>query len=208
MFRDDYYFDSRILLLHGDVSEELAEQFMEGLLILAFKDPLKEIVVYIDTYGGSTYSMFAMHDMMRHINCPIHTIGVGKIMSAGVLLLAAGDRRSILPNSTVMMHQVSAGIQGKSSGMEIEISHIKDIQNKMYKLLAKYTKKSVEEIERYLLDSHDKYLTAEQAKDFGLVDEIIQSDKENLFSSISHAPSSGVIKSPFASHSNGIIYSN
>lgn len=172
--------DSRVLLLHGDVTEELARDFMDGLLDLASLDPLKEIVVYIDTYGGSPYSMFAMHDLMRHISCPIRTIGLGKIMSAGVLLLAAGDRRAIMPNAMVMLHQVSSGMHGKTSGMEVELSHLMEIQNRTYSLYAKYTKKPVEDIQKLLSNPHDKYMTAKEAKEFGLVDEIVEFSKENL----------------------------
>lgn len=168
------YPSSRILLLHGDVTEDLARDFIDGVLALASMDPMEEIVVYLDTYGGSPYSMFAMHDVMRYVSCPIHTIAVGKVMSAGALILAAGDRRSIMPNAVVMLHQVSAGLQGKTSGMEVELAHFKDIQNRMYRLYAKYTGKTVEEIGRYLLDSHDKYMNAEQAKGFGLVDEVLE----------------------------------
>lgn len=169
---------SRLLLLHGDITEDLARDFMEGLLELASYDPLKEIIVYIDTYGGSPYSMFAAHDMMKHISCPIHTVGVGKIMSAGVLLLAAGDKRSIMPNAVVMLHQVSSGLQGKTSGMAVELEHLIDVQRRTYELYAKYTGRSIKEIEEYLFDTHDKFMTAQQAKDFGLVDEIVEFNKE------------------------------
>lgn len=191
--RQDAFPDSRVILLHGDVTEDLAREFMEGLLDLASIDPVKEIVVYIDTYGGSPYSMFAMHDMMRHVSCPIYTIGVGKVMSAGVLVLAAGDRRAIMPNAMVMLHQVSSGIHGKTSGMEVELNHLRDIQTRTYSLYSRYTQKPVEEIEKYLADSHDKYLTASQAKEFGIVDEIIEFSKENVFVSRG-IPTSGPIK--------------
>lgn len=187
----DQFSDSRVILLHGDVTEELAREFMEGLLDLSNQDPLKEIVVYIDTYGGSTYSMFAMHDVMRHVSCPIHTIGVGKVMSAGVLILAAGEKRSIMPNATVMLHQVSSGIQGKTSGMEVELNHLMDIQSRVFKLYSKYTKQTPEAIEKYLADSHDKYMTAEEAVKFGLVDEIISFAKESIISRRSGVASSG-----------------
>jgi ATP-dependent Clp protease protease subunit len=182
--------EPRVLLLHGDITEELARDFMEGLLELASHDPLKEIVVYIDTYGGSPYSMFAMHDMMRHISCPIYTVGVGKIMSAGVLLLAAGDRRSLMPNAVVMLHQVSSGIQGKTSGMQVELDHLTDIQTRMYRLYSKYTKKTIQEIKTYLADTLDKFMTAQQAKEFGIVDEIVEFNKDRIVSDNSDLNSS------------------
>lgn len=172
--------DPRVILLHGDVTEDLARDFMRGLIELASFDPLREIIVYIDTYGGSPYSMFAMHDMMRHVSCPIHTVGVGKIMSAGVLLLAAGDHRSIMPNAAVMLHQVSSGIQGKTSGMQVELSHLQNIQNRMYRLYGKYTSRSIDEIKKYLSNPVDKFLTAEEARDFGIVDEIIVFDEDKV----------------------------
>jgi len=170
--------EPRVLLLHGDVTEELAQEFMEGLIALRALDPVREITVYLDTYGGSPYSMFAMHDMMRYVGCPIHTVGVGKVMSSGVLLLAAGDKRSIMPNSFVMMHQVSSGLYGKTSTMEVELTHLYDVQDRTYDLYAKYTGRSREEIDRYLADSHDKFMTAEQAKEFGLVDDIVTFHKD------------------------------
>lgn len=176
----EHYNESRVVLLHGDVTEDLAREFMEALLDLVGQDPLKEIIVYIDTYGGSPYSMFAMHDMMRHISCPIHTVGIGKIMSAGVLLLAAGDVRSIMPNAAVMLHQVSSGMHGKTSGLDVELTHLKDIQDRTYKLYAKYTGKQYEEIKTYLSDPHDMYMTADEAVRFGLADGIVGFNKDKL----------------------------
>jgi ATP-dependent Clp protease protease subunit len=164
--------EQRIIMLTGEIDEKKAQQFMRFLVLLSNKDPVSHITIYISTYGGDMYEMNAMYDAMRLAKCPIHTIGIGKVMSAGVLLLAAGDRRSITENTSTMMHQVNTELHGTVSDLSIEVKHTKALQDAMYRLYSKYTGRSIKQIEIDL--KSDKYLTAQEVVDYGIVDEILQ----------------------------------
>jgi ATP-dependent Clp protease protease subunit len=163
--------EQRIIMLTGEIDERKTQQFLKSLMLLSQQDPVKHITVYISTYGGDMYEMNAMYDSMRLVKCPIHTIGIGKVMSAGVLLLAAGDRRSLTENTSVMMHQVSAEVYGTVNDVSIEVKHTKALQDSMYKLYSKYTGRPIKQLEQDL--KSDKYLTAQEALDYGIVDEIL-----------------------------------
>ena len=161
---------SRTVFLTGEIDEVKTQDYREALLELYTNDPTQEITVFIDTYGGSTYAMFAMHDMMKMISCPIHTVGIGKVMSAGALLLAAGEARSLAPNAMVMLHQISTDIQGKLGTAKLECAHVELLQKRMYELYSLYTGKTTEEVAQDLLE--DKYMTASEAIAYGLADSI------------------------------------
>jgi len=161
---------ARTILLTGEINEGRAQDFRESLLELHGADPTNEIIVFIDTYGGSPYAMFAMHDMMKLMPFPIHTVGIGKVMSAGVVLLAAGEKRSVTPNAIIMMHQMNTEVQGKLSSAQAECAHVELLQNRMYELYSKYTGHSIEKISEDL--QHNKYMTAEEAIKYGLADDI------------------------------------
>ncbi len=163
--------EQRIILMTGEINEVKSHQFLRSLLTLSAQDPVKEITLYLSTYGGDTYEMLGMHDMMKMVKCPIHTIAVGKVMSAGVLLLAAGTRRSAAPNTIIMLHQVSTGMSGNVQDLSIEVSHVQALQGAMYKLYSQYTGTPIKTIEHDL--SHDRYFTTEEALKYGLIDEII-----------------------------------
>lgn len=165
--------DQRIIMLTGEINEDKSRQLLRYLLLLATLDPMKHITIYLSTYGGDIYEMNAMYDAMRLVKCPIHTIGIGKVMSAGVLVLAAGDRRSVTENTSIMMHQVSTEIYGSVTDLSIEVKHTKALQDSMYKLYSKYTGKPIKQLETDL--KSDKYLTAQEALEYGLVDEVISS---------------------------------
>ena len=165
--------EQRIIILNGEINEKTSQKFLQYLLSLASQDPTKEITVYLSTYGGDAYDMMAMHDMIQIIQCPINTVAIGKVMSAGVLILAAGKKRTATPNTIIMMHQVSTEVGGSVKDLSIEISHVKALQEVMYKLYSKYTGKALKTIEYDL--THDKYLTATEAVEYGLIDEIVPS---------------------------------
>lgn len=165
---------SRIVNIFGDIDDEMATVFIDSVLELSFENPASEITVYINSEGGCVYSMFAMHDVMRKITNPIHTIGIGRVMSAAVLLLAAGDRRSITPNTYVMLHEPSyLGPESKVGQWEREIGHLKVLKTKMYELLSKYTGNEKKKIAMDL-DDQDKYISAKEAVKYGIVDEIFK----------------------------------
>jgi ATP-dependent Clp protease protease subunit len=165
--------EQRIIMLTGEIDERKAQQFIKYLVLLSAQSPTEHITIYISTYGGDMYEMNAMYDAMRLVKCPLHTIGIGKVMSAGVLLLAAGDRRSIAENTSIMMHQVNTEVYGTVSDLSIEVKHTKALQDTMYKLYSKYTGKPVKQLEMDL--KSDKYLTAQEALEYGIVDEILSS---------------------------------
>lgn len=163
--------EQRIIMLTGEIDERKTQQLLKALMLLSQQDPVRHITIYISTYGGDMYEMNAMYDSMRLVKCPIHTIGIGKVMSAGVLLLAAGDRRSLTENTSVMMHQVSSEVYGTVNDVSIEFKHTKALQDSMYKLYSKYTGRPIKQLEQDL--KSDKYLTAQEALDYGIVDEIL-----------------------------------
>jgi ATP-dependent Clp protease protease subunit len=163
--------EQRIIMLTGEIDERKAQQFIKHLVLLSAHSPTEPITIYISTYGGDMYEMNAMYDAMRMAGCPLHTIGIGKVMSAGVLLLAAGDRRSVAENTSIMMHQVNTEVYGTVSDLSIEVKHTKALQDSMYKLYSKYTGKPIKQLETDL--KSDKYLTAQEAIDYGLADQIL-----------------------------------
>jgi len=163
----------RRLYVFGDICEELAEQFIYDINELVKSDPEGDVEVVICTDGGCIYSMFAMHDIMRSISCKVCTIGVGKIMSAGTLLLSAGDRRLIFPHASVMIHEpVSENGEARVSNLRKEMDHFETMYEQLSQLYAEYTGKSIEQIKSDLHDKESVYLTAQEALDYGLVDEI------------------------------------
>jgi ATP-dependent Clp protease protease subunit len=163
--------DQRTIMLTGEIDEAKAQQFIAHLLMLAKQNPLEPITIFISTYGGDVHEMNAIYAAMRFIKCPIHTIGIGKVMSAGVLILASGDKRSLAENTVVMMHQVNAELYGTVSDLSNEVRISKAMQDNMYKLYSKHTGMSVKQLEVDL--KSDKYLTAQEAVEYGVADEIL-----------------------------------
>lgn len=165
--------DQRVIMLTGEIDERKAQKFIKYLVLLSSQSQVEHITIYISTYGGDMYEMNSMYDVMRLVKCPVHTIGIGKVMSAGVLLLAAGDRRSVAEHTSIMMHQVNTEVYGTVTDLSIEVKHTKALQDTMYKLYSKYTGKSIKQLEADL--KSDKYLTAQEALDYGIADEILSS---------------------------------
>ena len=171
----------RTMALFGDVDEEKSMDLIIGLLALTDfspKDPPYEpIKFYISTYGGSADEMFSVYDMMSLIKkgCVIETIGLGKVMSAGTLLLAAGTKgkRKIGRHCRVMIHAVAAGSHGELHDMENEMKSIKHIQELYINALARETQMTKRTIQKLLDRRVNVYLTAEEAVEFGIADEVI-----------------------------------
>ena len=177
-------------MLYGDVNEERAGDIVSALLLLGDKkrvdkannklpegEELDDIKFYLSTYGGSADDMMAIYDMMRltKLNRDIETIGMGKIMSAGTLLLAAGTRgkRKIMKNCRVMIHAVSAGSMGTIHNLVNEMEEIQNIQDSYIAALCKETLLTKRQLKKMLDQKVNVYLTAEEAVEYGLADEVI-----------------------------------
>ena len=167
----------RIIFLGGPIDDNLANIVIAQLLFLENEDPKKDIKLYINSPGGSVSAAMAMLDTMNHIKPDVSTVCVGIAASAAAVILAVGakGKRFCLPNSEVMIHQVRSGVEGQASDIEIAARHILRTKENLNKILAKATGKSPAQIEK---DSdRDNYLSAEEAKKYGLIDDIIVKSK-------------------------------
>jgi len=164
----------RIIFLAGAVTDSLANSIIAQLLFLASKDPKKEIQIYINTPGGSVTAGLAIYDTMQYVKSPISTVCIGLAASMGATLLAAGNKgkRFALPNSEILLHQVMGGVTGEAVEIEITAKQIVKIKDKLNKILAKHTGQPLERIERDT--DRDFYLSAEEAKEYGIIDEVIK----------------------------------
>lgn len=164
----------RIVFLAGPINDIVANSVIAQLLFLASKDGEKDIQIYINTPGGSVTAGLAIYDTMQYVKCPISTVCVGLAASMGATLLAAGakGKRFALPNSQIMMHQVAGGVTGEAVEIEITAKQIIKIKDKLNKILAKHTGQSLEKVEKDT--DRDFYLDADEAKAYGIVDEVIK----------------------------------
>ena len=167
----------RIIFLADEVNQTTASLIIAQMLFLEAEDPKKDIMLYINSPGGSVYDGLAVYDTMSHLKCDVATIGIGMQASMGAFLLASGTKgkRSLLPHATVMIHQPSAGTRGKVTDMEIDLKEGIRLKNLLNEIMATNTGQKVEIIER---DSdRDNWMTAKEAKEYGIVDSIITSRK-------------------------------
>jgi len=164
----------RIIFLAGPIVDPMANSIIAQLLFLASQDPKKDIQLYINTPGGSVTAGLAIYDTMQYVKCPISTVCVGMAASMGATLLAAGTKgkRFALPNSEILLHQVAGGISGEAVEIEITAKQIIKIKDKLNKILAKHTGQSLEKVEKDT--DRDFYLSAEEAKEYGIIDEVIK----------------------------------
>ncbi|MEK7535662.1 MAG: ATP-dependent Clp protease proteolytic subunit [Patescibacteria group bacterium] len=170
--------NDRIIMLAGPIDDHVANLIVAQLLFLESQDPKKDIYLYINSPGGSVTAALAIFDTMNHIKADVSTICVGMAASAAAVLLSSGTKgkRFILPNAEVMIHQVMGGMEGQASEIEIHARHILNTKEKLNKILAKNTGKTSEQVEK---DSdRDKYMSAPEAKSYGIVDEIYGSKKK------------------------------
>jgi len=164
----------RIVFLGGPVNDVIANAIIAQFLFLASKDDKKDIQLYINSPGGSVTAGLAIYDTMQYIKCPVSTVCVGMAASMGAVLLAAGakGKRFALPNAEIMLHQVAGGAQGVATDIEINARQIIRIKESLNKIIAKHTGQKMEKI---TVDTdRDFYLTAEGAKEYGIIDEVIQ----------------------------------
>ena len=165
----------RIVFLTGVINDSVANLVIAQLLFLASQDPKKDISLYINTPGGSVTSGLAVYDTMQYVKCPIATICFGLAGSMGAVLLSAGEKgkRFALPNAEVMLHQVAGGAQGQAIEIEITAKQIIKIKNKLNQIISSHTGQSLEKVETDT--DRDFYLTAKEAKDYGIIDQVIES---------------------------------
>ena len=165
---------SRIVVLHGEVNEPVIASIIVQLLQLASMNS-KPIYLIISTYGGSVDEMFSLYDAIKFLPCPVHTIALGKVMSAGVLLLASGvkGQRMIGCSARIMIHPISGIFAGNVFEAINEVDEHKRLQSLMVNALLKETKMSRVDIKRIMTAGHDRFLTPDEAIKFGIVDIII-----------------------------------
>ncbi len=164
----------RIIFVTGPIEDHMATLIVAQLLFLEAENPKKEIAMYINSPGGVVTSGLAIYDTMQFIRPPVSTTVIGQAASMGSLLLAAGEAgmRYALPHSRVMVHQPSGGFQGQAADIERHAKEILDLRNRLNQLYVKHTGQPLEKIEEAM--DRDTFLTAEAAKDFGLIDEVIE----------------------------------
>ncbi len=163
----------RIIFLTGMVEDQIASLICAQLLYLESENPNKDISIYINSTGGSVTSGMAIYDTMQYIKPDISTVCIGQAASMGSLLLAAGTKgkRYVLPNSRIMVHQPSGGVQGQASDIQIHANEILALRENLNKIYVKHTGQDIKKIEEYL--DRDSFLGPEEAKSFGLIDKIV-----------------------------------
>jgi len=168
----------RIIFIAGPIDDNLANSVVAQMLLLASQDPKKDIQIYINTPGGSVTAGMAIYDTMQYVKCNVATICFGMAASMGAVLLLAGTKgkRFALPNSEILLHQVAGGVQGQAVEIEITAKQIIKIKNKLNKIIASNTKQPLDKVERDT--DRDFYLTADEAKEYGIIDEVIKTKEE------------------------------
>ncbi len=163
----------RIIMLSEEVNDASASVIVAQLLFLEAQDPDKDIQFYINSPGGSVTSGLAIYDTMQYIKPDVSTICIGMAASMGAFLLSSGakGKRIALPNSEIMIHQPSGGSQGQATDIQIQAEHILKIKKKLNEILADNTGKSIKEIEKDC--ERDHFMSAEEAKEYGLIDKVI-----------------------------------
>ena len=163
----------RIIFLGGPIDDQVANSIVAQMLFLEADDPDKDIFLYINSPGGSVSAGLAIYDTMQYIKCEVNTICIGLAASMGAFLLAAGakGKRRALPNTEIMIHQPSGGTRGQATDMSIQVEQILAIKRKLNEILSKRTGQPIEKITEDT--ERDNYMTPEEAKAYGLIDEII-----------------------------------
>ena len=166
--------NDRIIFLSEEVNDTTASLIVAQLLYLENQDPDKDIQFYINSPGGSVTAGMAIYDTMQYIKCDVNTICVGMAASMGAFLLSAGTKgkRMALPNAEIMIHQPSAGTQGQITDMAIHMKRLQTIKDRMNRILAENTGKSLEEVTAAC--ERDNFMTAQEALEFGLVDRVLE----------------------------------
>ena len=164
----------RIIFLTGQINDNVASLVTAQLLFLEAEDPKKEIYLYINSPGGLVTAGLGIYDTMQYVKPDISTLCIGQAASMGSFLLAAGTKgkRFSLPNSRIMVHQPSAGFQGQATDIEIHANEVLSLKKRLNEIYSKHTGNSVDEVKSAL--ERDNFMTADVAKSFGLIDEVVE----------------------------------
>ena len=164
----------RIIFLTGQINDNVASLVTAQLLFLEAEDPKKEIYLYVNSPGGLVTAGLGIYDTMQYVKPDISTLCIGQAASMGSFLLSAGKKgkRFSLPNSRIMVHQPSAGFQGQATDIEIHANEVLSLKKRLNEIYSKHTGKSVDEIKLAL--ERDNFMTADTAKSFGLIDEVVE----------------------------------
>ncbi|WP_435112941.1 ATP-dependent Clp endopeptidase proteolytic subunit ClpP [Candidatus Pelagibacter bacterium nBUS_36] len=164
----------RIIFLTGQINDSVASLVTAQLLFLEAEDPKKEIYLYINSPGGLVTAGLGIYDTMQYVKPDISTLCIGQAASMGSFLLAAGTKgkRFSLPNSRIMVHQPSAGFQGQATDIEIHANEVLSLKKRLNEIYSRHTGKSVDEVKTAL--ERDNFMTADVAKSFGLIDEVVE----------------------------------
>ncbi|HEY5705943.1 MAG TPA: ATP-dependent Clp endopeptidase proteolytic subunit ClpP [Terrimicrobiaceae bacterium] len=168
----------RIIFIGTPIDDHVANLVVAQMLFLQMEDSKKDINIYINSPGGSVTAGLAVYDTMQFVTCDVNTYCMGIAASMGAVLLSAGTKgkRYALPNSDIMIHQVSGGAQGQASDVERQVEFMFKLKKRLNQILAMHTGKSVEQVTKDA--DRDYYMSAEEAKEYGLVDEVVKSRKE------------------------------
>ncbi len=168
----------RIVFLGTPINDDVSNVIIAQLLFLEADNPERDIYLYLNSPGGVISSAFAIYDTMQHISAPVNTICMGMAASAGSFLLAAGEngKRAALPNARIMLHQPSSGTQGTAADIEIAAKEILYLRDKLNELYAKHTGQTPEKVKADL--DRDLYMSSEEAKEYGIIDKVIQQRSE------------------------------
>ncbi len=168
----------RIIFLGTPIDDDVANLVIAQLLFLQAEDPERDIFLYINSPGGSVYAGLAIYDTIQYLTAPVNTMCMGMAASMGALLLAAGaeGKRSALPNSRIMIHQPSGGSQGTAADIEIQAREILYARERLNKILAEHTGQTVEKIQEDV--DRDRFMSPEEAKEYGLIDNVVTNQKE------------------------------
>ncbi|MEX2528969.1 MAG: ATP-dependent Clp protease proteolytic subunit [Gemmatimonadota bacterium] len=168
----------RIIMLGSPINDDVANIIVAQLLFLDAEDPERDIYLYINSPGGSVYAGLAIYDTMQHLRAPVATFCVGMAASMGAVLVAAGEpgKRSALPNSRIMIHQPSSGMQGSAADIEIAAREVLDIRVRLNEILAKHTGQSVDRISQDV--DRDRFMSPADAVEYGLLDRVLTKREE------------------------------
>ena len=168
----------RIVFLGTPIDDAVANIIIAQLLFLQMADAKKDVHFYINSPGGSVTAGLAIYDTMQFVTCDVNTYCIGHAASMGAVLLAAGTKgkRYVLPNANIMIHQVLGGAEGPASDVEIRVRHMLKLKQRLNKILSGHTGKSIEQVEKDC--DRDNFMSADEAKNYGLVDHVVQSRKE------------------------------
>jgi ATP-dependent Clp protease protease subunit len=168
----------RIIFIGTPIDDNVSNIVVAQLLFMQMSDPKKDIHIYINSPGGSVTSGLAIYDTMQYLTCDVNTYCVGQAASMGAVLLCAGTKgkRFALPNSNIMIHQVLGGAEGPASDVEIRVKHMLRLKKTLNGIISKHTGQSIDQVEKDC--DRDNFMTADEAKTYGLVDLVVQSRKE------------------------------